>query len=307
MKKLIALILTLMLVLCTAALADGRTAPADKKIITDDASGLTTSFRKYDQKFWDAESEQPGTVVKMEYTTDVYGGTVSNWLNVYLPYGYDESKQYNVIYFFHGTNETPDSFIEDARVKNCLDNMIEMGVADPFIMVFPTYYYEYETRTNDKVLFAEEMRKDIMPLVEGTYSTYAPTADTEGFIASREHRAIGGYSQGSSATTVVMKYLLDTTRWWIPMSGPRDAADMKAGIQAQGDYDFFVYIGCGGKRDIAYDSVITFLQGAAADDFWSFGTDMHANNLYATISAEVHQTLLGRYNFYNAFLDGFLK
>ena len=308
MKKLIAFLLSLAVVLTmTAALAEGRTAPEDKKVITNDESGLTTSFRKYDPKFWDAASEQPGTVVRMEYTTNVYGKPIDNWMNVYLPYGYDESNQYNIIYFFHGTNETPDSFITDERAKNCLDNMIETGVAEPFIMVFPTYYYEYETRTNDKVLFCEEMRQNIMPLVESTYSTYAPTADTEGFIQSRDHRAIGGYSQGSSACTIAMDYMLDTARWWIPMSGPRSAASMKEGILAQDDYDFFVYIGCGGKRDLAYESVIPFLQEAAADNFWSFGTDMHQNNLFATISNEVHQTLIGRYYFYNAFCDGFLR
>ena len=164
-----------------------------------------------------------------------------------------------------------------------------------------------DSRSNDKDLFAEELRKDIMPMIESKYSTYAPTPDTEGFIASRDHRAMCGYSQGSSATTTVMKHLLDTARWWMPMSGPRDARDMKEGILAQGDYDFFVYIGCGGKRDLAYDSVIPFLKGAAADDFWSFGTDMHQNNLYATISNEVHQTLIGRYYLYNMLCDGLLK
>jgi len=312
MKKLIAFLLAslMLLSLTGAAFAEGRTAPEDKKIIENDESGLVTSFRKYDAKFWDEPSEQPGTVVRMDYTTTAYGDPVSNWLNVYLPYGYDETQQYNVIYFFHGTNETPDSFIEDERVKNCLDNMIETGVADPFIMVFPTYYYEYETRTNDKVKFCDEMRNDIMPLVESTYSTYAPTADTEGFIASRDHRAIGGYSQGCSCTIVTLNALLDCARWWIPMSGPQSHSQFTDAIQAQPEYadDYFIYIGCGGKRDIAYDGTINVLKEIQdLPELYSFGTDMHANNIYATISNEVHQTLLGRYYFYNAFCDGFLK
>lgn len=42
------------------------------------------------------------------------------------------------MYFFHGTNETQDSFIMDEKAKNAVDNMIEVGVAVPFIMVFPT-------------------------------------------------------------------------------------------------------------------------------------------------------------------------
>lgn len=312
MKKLFALLLSIIMVLslASAAMADGRQAPEDKKIIENDDSGLVTSFRKYDNKFWDEPSEQPGTVVRMDYTTDAYGETVSNWMNVYVPYGYDETQQYNIIYFFHGTNETPDSFVGDSRAKNCLDNMIETGVAEPFIMVFPTYYYEYETRTNDKVKFCDEMRNDIMPLVETTYNTYAETADTEGFVASRDHRVFGGYSQGGSCTSVTMTRMMDVARWWLPMSGLFNVTDLTTPLEMQPEWkdDFFVYIGCGGKRDLAYDSLIPILKDVKEmPELFSFGKDMHENNIYATISNEVHQTLIGRYYLYNAFCDGLLK
>lgn len=312
MKKLVSLILSVAMALSITAVAcaDGRIPPEDKKLIENDAAGVVTRFRKYDAKFWDAESPEPGTVVRMDYSTNVYGEAVNNWFNVYLPYGYDETKQYDIIYFFHGTNETQDSFISDSRAKNCLDNMIETGIANPFIMVFPTYYYDYETRATDKDLFCEELRNDIMPLVESTYSTYAPTADTDGFAASRDHRAFSGYSQGSDACWIAMKHLLDTARWWMPLSSsPTTAASVKEGILAQGDYadDFFIYVGSGGPRDLAYKGTVSMLKDMAADNFFSFGTDMHNNNLYVTISNEVHQTLIGRYYMYNAFCDGFLK
>jgi len=311
MKKLTALFLALLVALSVVtALGEGRQAPADKKLITCDDVGVETVFRKYDAKFWDAASEQPGTVVRLDYTTDVYGDTVSNWMNVYLPYGYDGSKQYNIIYFFHGTNEMQDSFIGDERVKNCLDNMIETGVAKPFIMVFPTYYYNYEERATDKVLFCDELRQDIMPLVESTYSTYAPTADDAGFAASRDHRAMAGYSQGCGATFVAFGHLLDTARWWMPLSGHTSVQTLKEYLDAQPDYrdDFFIYMGCGGPRDIAFNNVVPFVKEVIAEtDCFSFGTDPHANNFYLTISTEVHQTLLSRYYLYNAFLDVLFK
>lgn len=307
MKKCFAWLLALMLALSAAtAMAQGRTPPEDKKLVTTTDVGPETVFRKYDAKFWDKPSEQPGTVEKLSYTTQVYGEPVDNWMNVYLPYGYDAAQPYRIMYFFHGTNETQDSFIGDERVKNCLDNMIETGVAEPFILVCPTYYYDYETRATDKDLFCQELRSDIMPLVESTYHTYAPTPDDAGFAASRDYRAMAGYSQGSHATWVAFGHLLDTARWWLPLSGTSDVETVKAAVDAQPEYRdaFFIYMGCGGPRDMAYQGIVPFVKDMiAAEDYFSFGTDPEKNNCYLTISTEVHQTLISRYYLYNAFKD----
>lgn len=140
---------------------------------------------------------------------------------MYLPYGYDENgtERYNVIYFLHGTNETQDSFIGDEKAKNALDNMIEVGVTAPFIMVFPTYYYDYETRSIDMEAFStKEMRNDIMPAVESAYRTYAETADEAGFIASRDHRAFSGFSRGCYACWHQLFHSLDYAKWYMPFS-----------------------------------------------------------------------------------------
>ena len=50
MKKVIALVAALMIMVCAvSALAEGRPAPADKKVITtDDVIGAETVFKKYD-------------------------------------------------------------------------------------------------------------------------------------------------------------------------------------------------------------------------------------------------------------------
>ena len=108
MKKTTALLLALLLALiAVSAFADGRTVPEVKKVITTtDAVGVETVFKKYDNKFYDAASEQPGTVVRLDYTTDAYGAEQAGWVNVYLPYGYDEN----------GTEPT-DTDIRSSRVK----------------------------------------------------------------------------------------------------------------------------------------------------------------------------------------------
>ena len=55
-------------------------------------------------------SEQ-GTIVEVAYTTPAYAVnemlgkdvTMEKTLQIYLPYGYDEANQYNVLYLLHGT------------------------------------------------------------------------------------------------------------------------------------------------------------------------------------------------------------
>ena len=210
-----------MLALCAMipALAEGRKAPEDRKeTVTELDGGNESHFRNYAPKFWEAPCDHAGTIEKLEYTTSVYGDTLNQWANVYVPYGYDASKQYNIIYFFHGTNETQDSFIGDELVKNAIDNMIDMGICEPFIMVCPTYYYNYADRATNHAVFVDEVRNDLMPAVETKYSTYAETADEAGFIASRAHRAYSGYSQGRSVCWQVTYRCMDYAKYFVPMS-----------------------------------------------------------------------------------------
>ncbi len=323
MKKMLALLCALMLLMgALPALADGRTPPEDKKVITtDDVVGVETVFRKYDAKFYEAASEQPGTVVRFDYTTTAYGAQQPAWANVYLPYGYDENAEtrYNVIYFLHGTNETQESLISDEKVKNAIDNMIEAGITEPFIMVCPTYYYDYENRSIDMEAFStQEMRNDLMPAVESAYRTYAETTDDAGFIASREHRAFCGYSRGSYATWHQFFHNLDRAYWFMPFSAAisgaaemtlecppeEEIAMLKDALSAQSGYkdSFFIYMACGGKRDMMYDIVNDLVRAMVADtEDFSYGTDKTQNNLYYSLSNEIHQTLMTRYYLYNAF------
>ena len=323
MKKFAALLMAAMLLLtAVSALAEGKTRPEDKKIITTtDVVGVETVFKKYDNKFYEAASDQPGTVVRLDYTTDAYGAEQPGWVNVYLPYGYDENgtERYDIIYFLHGTNETQDSLIGDEKVKNALDNMIEVGVVKPVIMVFPTYYYNYETRAIDMTAFStKEMRNDILPAVESKYRTYAGTADEAGFIASRDHRAFSGYSRGCYACWHQFFNNLDLAKWFMPFSANISGADemtlampveeqmqmIRDALAAQADYkdSFFIYAACGGKRDDMYNVMQALISAMIADtDDFSFGTDPAVNNLYYSISNEIHQTLMTRFYLYNAF------
>ena len=301
---LTALCALLCLTLACAALAEGREAPDEKTFLSNEINA-TAIYRLCDQQFYDSESLQPGTVVRLDYTTDVYGDPIDTWANVYLPYGYDENTPYNIIYFMHGTTENQESFIGQERCKNAIDNMIEVGISEPVIMVFPTYYYDYETRATDHQTFVTEVRKDLMPAVESTYHTYAETADEAGFIASRQHRAFSGYSQGGAVTWTLLSGMIDYSKYFLPFSGTfGDCYDtLKTALDNYSEYadEFFLFMACGSKRDLAYADAVTVTNKILEDKAFSFGIDPTSNNFYSFTGQEIHQTMMARFYFYNAF------
>ena len=315
MRKAIGwLCVILLLFTVSIGTAEKREAPADKKqLTTQDVNGYETSFRQYDGKFFDAPSQEPGTVTELSYTTEVYGECIENYVKIYLPYGYEPNgtERYDILYFYHGTNETQDSLIGDDRAKNALDNMIETGIAPPFIMVFPTYYYDYANRAFDLELFQLEMRQDIMPAVESAYRTYAETADEAGFITSRDHRGFAGYSNGCRMCWYSFCRLLDTGRWFLPMSNSIGVPAIINSIEDQSEYrgQYFVFPCCGGPRDdlsVATTNLVNEL--IKWPDCFSYGLDREAgNNLFLYKSNGLHQTLTARFFLYNAFQDGLFQ
>ena len=60
------------------------------------------------EKYDGAEPEQAGTVEEVVYETKAYATderTVTKTAYVYLPYGYSEEREYNILYLMHGTGD----------------------------------------------------------------------------------------------------------------------------------------------------------------------------------------------------------
>lgn len=187
---------------------------------------------------------------------------------VYLPYGYSEDKSYNVYYLMHGgwsnettylgTPEEPNPFV------NVLDHAIQDGKMEPMIIICPTYNNESPEDSADYGLaiqltdnYHNELVNDLIPAVEGTYSTYAEGTTPEALRTSRDHRGFGGFSMGSVATWRTFQYCLDYFRYFSPSSGSftSDGQFMNdivtnAGYGAE---DFFIYA-MSGTEDFAYSS-----------------------------------------------------
>ena len=192
-----------------------------------------------------APCPQQGTVQTLTYETHDYMRerkqkddvvTRVKKLHVYLPCGYDPSKQYNVLILMHGMGGTERYWLVDEQVyydppeekvhtTDLLDNMIALGTAREMIVVTPTFYNNSDKmndyqRNREQDQFVYELRRDILPLIVQNFSTYAAEPTEAAVSAAREHFAYAGLSMGSIyAFTQFMPKCLDIFSWFGCFSG----------------------------------------------------------------------------------------
>lgn len=224
-----------------------------------------------------------GSVVQIDYDTQNYvegnGEIRKNTAYVYLPYGYEEVSDqcYNVFYFVHGHGETAASFFQNENGLLCklLDHMIGNGDMAPTIVISTSYVYGnpvdyYPDADPYCEVLPQELVNDLIPIVENRYHTYTENTDMTGIKASREHRAIGGFSMGAVTTWYALEHTLDCFKYFMPISSdswslgrfagmdyPNETAARLANIIRSStlpENDFYIWA-CSGTDDVAYSRI----------------------------------------------------
>lgn len=250
-------------------------------------------------------AEQQGTVETLEYETLEYETpayavnavlgtdyTITKSLNIYLPYGYDPAKEYNILYLMHGGGDDQDYWLTELSdrthgktTRNVLDNMIQDGLCDPMIIVTPTFYSGVEgveitddqcdaviaelgednyTKIEDLYTwyFQYELRDQIIPLIESTYSTYAQgDVSEENLIATRDHRAYAGLSMGSMTSMhSILMGNLDYISYIGSFSGAKTNLDLFTSTlqEKYADYPVNYWFNGEGTEDIAFEEHYKF-------------------------------------------------
>ena len=213
-----------------------------------------------------------GTIETITYKTYDYfgdGAEIKKQANVYLPYGYDEEKKYNVLYLMHGIggNENEWGMTGSAsKVKCMMDNLIYNGDIEPFIVVTPNGrsgadFANTNSDYNSFYEFGKELRNDLIPYIESHYATYGQSGEKDyDMKADREHRAMAGLSMGGMQTiNIGMCECLDIISYFGAFSAAPTsygAADVVKKIDERfpDDEIFFFYNICGTEDSIAYQS-----------------------------------------------------
>lgn len=215
------------------------------------------------------DCEEKGKVVQLEYKCIALAGKqtgseITKKLNVYLPYGYTEEKQYNVYYYLHGAFGTINDIIRPNEVtdtEKLLNNIIAEKVCDPFILVCPTWFDSDVTAGDLEGTLQEnfniQLRDSIIPAVESTYSTYLDcdgkieNVTPEKIAASRDHRAIGGFSGGATVTAMMAVYGIDMFSYFGVNSNSWDPDLLTQGVnlEANKNYDIKYYMNTLGTEE----------------------------------------------------------
>lgn len=146
---------------------------------------------------------------------------------VYLPAGYDENKRYDIIYLLHGSTDSARAFYQNGNFKRVFDRLAKKEKLTDTIAVFPTYYPDDSFVTADyfqddplnKAFAQNELLNDLIPAVEGKYSTYAKDTTKKQLRSSRDHRAFGGFSMGAITTWYVFEKQLPYFTTYLPVAG----------------------------------------------------------------------------------------
>ena len=159
------------------------------------------------------ETEHAGTVTAVEYDTKAFAAydqlTYHKRMNVYLPYGYDESRPYNVLVLIHGQGDNEDDWLVETHESGghamcgrvILDNIFEQGLAEPCIVVTPVTETKFvQGLTAGIVQMQDELREAILPYIVEHYSTFAKDGSIASLQAARSHFGLGGLSNGALFT-----------------------------------------------------------------------------------------------------------
>ena len=227
-------------------------------------------------------SKYQGEVRKIQYKTHWYSGSnvgtpFQKPICIYIPYGYDELLDYDVVVLLPGMDMPYSCYLSRAHrysaqlysvyFKNVLDNLIASGSIKPSIIVTLPYYGAtqegHPVMELDGNQLVNELRYDLLPYMINNFSTYAKGTDIISMENAREHFGIFGFSYTS---TMIMKYImpecLDLFSWFgassIFHSDLASAIVMVDSRQRRYAVDY-LYVGCG-DNDEALSQTIEMYQ-----------------------------------------------
>ncbi len=125
---------------------------------------------------------------------------------IYLPPGYDAKKEdtYPMMLLLHGWGENEQQWISDGKIENFMNNAIDEGVINPFIIVIPNGDKSYYTGD-----WEQHIMDEVLPYVRSKYRVGSGSKTT----------AIAGVSMGGFGAFYLTHKYPESFGMSIPISG----------------------------------------------------------------------------------------
>lgn len=228
------------------------------------------------------EADEKGRVELVDYTAHNYclgyAPEITKTMAVYLPYGYEESRQYNVIFVCHGAVGDCRMFTTDMHTfrengeeieltfADLYDRLIQYGGMEPAVIVGVTHWVMGDRASNDALInslvsFGQEMKQDILPFVAEHYATYAASSELTDIEAARSHFAWYGASFGSTlGHQKIMTEDLDCIGYFANISGCHVSTGLiQYNLQNAGNEGekVYYYLSGAGDQDVSRNEAVT--------------------------------------------------
>lgn len=224
-------------------------------------------------RYYEVAGSQKGILVQPWYPSSVLGH--EKRVSIYLPYGYDGKKKYDVLYLQHGGGDDEETWLTMGRLCQIMDHMIAEGKCEPMIVVMPNCwdnllasfnvmpplasertYGEWPPTANPGGKYVEDLVTCLIPYVEANFRVKKGSG----------HRALSGLSAGGQYTLNVMKNHPELFDYICIMgSGIRDkskAHDILTPFKEDG-YRLF-WTGCS-EKDLTWDEFRTMIECVEAE------------------------------------------
>lgn len=223
------------------------------------ASGIEVPFKGDD---YYAIKDVPHGEISIKF---YYSTVLNGWRRFYIykPAGYDVNinEKYPVLYILHGGGEDESGWATQGKTDLILDNLIAVNKAKPMLIVMPDGNVNAQGfGENTLRMFERELKLCIIPFVEKNYRAETGSGN----------RALAGLSMGGIQTlyaginnTELFSYLGVFSSGWI-MPAQSDLADkqyvfLKNNLDKVKNNLKLLWIGIGGKEDIAYNNCQTMI------------------------------------------------
>ncbi len=278
---------------CEEKAEEGET-PEKKGEYTVLRYNLSVKVRTEGERGEADETSALDRVGELEYTASSIEGAPKKRAYVYLPRGYTEGRKYPVLYLLHGIGGDENEWLAPygygrGKCVKILDRLMEKNKIRDVIVVFPNgrtcpEFADVTSERNEygaikatpNVLgfyaFDKELREDLIPAVERTYSVRK----------DRESRAIAGLSMGGMQAVNFGIGCIDLFSWIGGFSvapGTMGGAFAGRAIRESGYPLSGMYLACGEKDCVSlmpHASLAEGLAETAGDMLLSFKAELLA-------------------------------